>query len=116
METKKTIIIVQSVYQKAEQIFNTGEFKVIVAPKEEATLTALVEKEKPLAVVLGTEKYIGPLYEAMPEGGLLARFGVGCDGLDFQQVEKHKLYAGQAGDKSTATGYKLANVYPISIM
>ena len=31
---------------------------------------------------MGNREYSGPLYDAMPAGGLIARFGVGHDGID----------------------------------
>jgi len=32
--------------------------------------------------VIGIRRYSGPLYGALPSGGLIARFGVGHDGVD----------------------------------
>jgi phosphoglycerate dehydrogenase-like enzyme len=39
---------------------------------------------------LGVESYVGPLYDVLPHGGVVARFGVGHDGID-------KIKATQAG-------------------
>ena len=36
--------------------------------------------------IVGVEKYTSALYDALPEGGVLARFGVGYDGLDLKQA------------------------------
>ena len=33
-------------------------------------------------MIVGNRQYSGPLYDAMPAGGLIARFGVGHDGID----------------------------------
>src|SRR5690606_36588055 len=32
--------------------------------------------------IVGGRRYVGPLYGALPLGGVLARFGVGHDGID----------------------------------
>jgi lactate dehydrogenase-like 2-hydroxyacid dehydrogenase len=33
-------------------------------------------------VIVGVDRYVGPLYDAMETGGVIARFGVGHDGVD----------------------------------
>ncbi len=33
-------------------------------------------------VIVGSVKYLGALYQALPRGGVIARFGVGHDGID----------------------------------
>lgn len=42
---------------------------------------ALKENDAKYAVI-GVDKYVGPLYEAIPKGGVIARFGIGYDGVD----------------------------------
>lgn len=52
----------------------------------------MVKKEIAFAVVIDVHKYTGPLYESMKKGGQIARFGVGCDGVDFEEAKHHPLF------------------------
>ena len=73
-------------YEKGREAFEAacGEDCVFVeAPADEAGLAAAVRECGARVVVCGTVSYVGPLYEALPEGGLIARYGVGADNLDF---------------------------------
>src|SRR5262245_4522925 len=53
------------------------------APSDEAALARIVARHRVRYVVLGHQPYRGALYDAMPRGGVIARFGVGYDGLDL---------------------------------
>jgi lactate dehydrogenase-like 2-hydroxyacid dehydrogenase len=93
MKQKKVVVVVDSIYRKAKEVFDSADdIRMITGPEEEHLLADLVAKEKASAVVLGTSKYQGPLYERIRHGSVLARFGVGCDGLDFEKARNHHLY------------------------
>ena len=93
MNKKPVVVVVDSVYKKAESIFNAVEdFRIVTGPEEENILAGQVARENAFGVVLGTALYNGPLYEKMQEGGILARFGVGCDGLDLGKAKSHNLH------------------------
>ena len=84
----ETILVTEKEFAKAEQIFRrTNDFVIIPAPGEEAGVSAAVITRRARAVIIGVECYTGPLYRALREvsigcSSLLARFGVGHDGVD----------------------------------
>src|SRR4029078_7958347 len=44
-------------------------------------------RETPAAsVIVGPRPYTGPLYDALPQGGVIARFGVGHDNIDKRRA------------------------------
>ncbi|NLF19116.1 MAG: hypothetical protein GX595_17955 [Lentisphaerae bacterium] len=79
----QTVVITEPEYAKAKAIFDqVADWRVVVAAPPEAAVAAAVAAEGARAVVLGVEPYTGPLYAALPRGGVIARFGVGHDGID----------------------------------
>ena len=88
----QVIVITESVYKKAGHVFNAAEgIQTITSADDEETLSEVVRKEDPVAVVIGSDKYSGPLYSSLQKGALIARFGVGCDGVDFQKAKAYGL-------------------------
>jgi phosphoglycerate dehydrogenase-like enzyme len=51
-------------------------------PDDEQTLAAAIHSAQTRYVIVGNRQYSGALYEALPRGGVIARFGVGHDGID----------------------------------
>jgi len=92
-----TVLVVENVWRKAEAIFRSTEaFTAKPVPTEEGALAEAVLAEGARAVVLGTASYRGPLYEALaqtggPSGAILARFGVGHDGVDKDMARKNRI-------------------------
>lgn len=94
------VLVGSGVYQKGHSVFGAEtRFALREAPDEEAALAAaLRETGGCRAVIVGTEPYIGPLYEALGETatperpGLIARFGVGHDSVDKRLAAEHKLF------------------------
>ncbi len=84
----ETVLVTENEFAKAESIFRCADSHVFVsAPADETGLAAAVVRERARAVVVGVERYTGPLYHALREvaegrGSLIARFGVGHDGVD----------------------------------
>ncbi len=54
----------------------------VPAPNEEDALAAAIRETGARCVIVGPRPYTGDLYRALPPGGVLARFGVGHDGID----------------------------------
>ena len=77
------IVVTEPEFVKAEAIFReaTG-FDVEVSPPGEAELARAIRACGARAAVVGVERYSGALYEALPAGGAISRFGVGHDGID----------------------------------
>src|ERR1043166_4972343 len=82
----ETVIITEKEHVKAAEVFaRTSNFAVVPAPADEAALAAAVTDCRARAVIIGIERYTGPLYRALHKvgagrGAIIARFGVGHDG------------------------------------
>jgi phosphoglycerate dehydrogenase-like enzyme len=85
---KEVVLVTEPEFVKADKVFRSeADFEVRSAPVEEAGLAEAVRTAASRAVIIGTTPYVGPLYEALGEraggrGGIMARFGVGHDGVD----------------------------------
>ena len=78
-----TIVVSESVYRKAEQVFRSASrFRCVMAPDDEDGLVRAIRESGAVHAVLGHRKYEDALYAVFPPGRVLARFGVGHDGLD----------------------------------
>lgn len=92
MKSKPNVLVTDESYNRGKQIYDAIEdLHIIPVPVDEERLAGLVEEHNAFAVVLGPETYSGPLYEAMKEKGVLARFGVGCDGVDLGKSRDNGL-------------------------
>jgi phosphoglycerate dehydrogenase-like enzyme len=60
----------------------TADARIVEAPPDEAGLAAAITASGARHAIVGHSPYRGPLYEALPRGAVLARFGVGHDGID----------------------------------
>ncbi len=70
-------------YRKAEACFSSASgLACLSAPEVEASLASAVREARALHVIVGPRAYSGALYEALQAGGVIARFGVGHDGID----------------------------------
>lgn len=86
------VCITETEYLKGLEIFEKAkEFLFLPVKSHETTLAEAIKYHGVSAVVVGIDTYTGPLYEAMPIGGVIIRFGVGCDGLDQNKATVHKL-------------------------
>lgn len=86
----ETIVCTEPEFRKAESVFATEgqDCHWAVSPPAEDAVAAAVKANHARIVVLGTARYSGPLYAALadqarPGSALIARYGVGCDGIDL---------------------------------
>ncbi len=87
------ILITGLEYNKAAEIFRSaGDFECLEAPGGEEELAEMVRVSGAKYVIAGTAKYSGPLYDALPAGGVIARFGVGYDGIDRTRAKARGIY------------------------
>ena len=91
------ILATERQFRKGQGIFvSQDEFPVETAPTEEAPLAQMVRARSCRAVILGIERYQKELYEALgasggSEGAIMARFGVGHDGIDKALARRHNI-------------------------
>ena len=104
-ETAKPIVlVVDKMYQKASEVFETAEgFDFISAPGEEAVLSDMIKEKNAFSVVLGDDRYKGSLYESLRSGAVLARFGVGYDGIDLEKAKQYNLLVTNTPDVLDST-------------
>lgn len=57
-----------------------------VAPWNEDELAAVIARTGAKHAIVGPRPYRGPLYDALGRGSVLARFGVGYDGIDLKKA------------------------------
>jgi phosphoglycerate dehydrogenase-like enzyme len=89
---KPVICVTEQEYKKAEDIFSAqGDWRFIpVAAAEDAVCQAVKENEA-FGVILGVDKYEDELYKSLSAGGIIARFGVGHDGVDKEKACENGL-------------------------
>ncbi len=88
----KKIAVTEMEYRKARNIFDSvTDFTIIPAPAEEDKLAALIIREKVNYVIIGIDKYTGALYDSLNGNDVIARFGVGHDGVDKQKATERGI-------------------------
>ena len=76
-------------YEKGKTVFadTAGHgFDCVPLPCEEHELATGVRENAARHAVLGVEPFVDELYQALPRGAVIARFGVGHDGVDKQKA------------------------------
>lgn len=92
MSEKPVVLISESIYDKGKSIFDSADrIQIKRVPPDEKSLSSKLKSTQAVAAVLGVEKYIDTLYQSMPNNGLIARFGVGYDGIDLHQIKSNNL-------------------------
>jgi phosphoglycerate dehydrogenase-like enzyme len=82
-DSKPLVLVTAVEYRKAEDCFVSARgLECRSAPDVEADLASAVRAAHARYVVVGLQTYSGALYEALPAGGVIARFGAGHDGID----------------------------------
>jgi phosphoglycerate dehydrogenase-like enzyme len=62
------------------------QFQCVPAPSAEAAFAEVARRIGARHAIIGPAPYRDDLYSALPKGGVLARFGVGHDGVDKQRA------------------------------
>ncbi len=87
------VIVTELEYHKGEEVFTSADgFRCIATPSNEEALAEQVRRTGAKYVIIGFDKYVGPLYDALPRGGVIARFGVGHDGVDKKKANAKGIY------------------------
>ena len=86
-DSRPTVLVTESEYRKAEPSFvSAAGLACLRAPDDEAELAAALRETPAASVIVGPRPYTGPLYDALPQGGVIARFGVGHDNIDKRKA------------------------------
>ena len=82
-DSKPTVLVTDAEYRKADAAFVSAPgLECLRAPDAEADLASAIREAHAAHVIVGARIYSSALYEALPAGGVIARFGVGHDGID----------------------------------
>jgi phosphoglycerate dehydrogenase-like enzyme len=94
MSKNLNIVVTESEYKKGQVVFSSSKngINCIPVPDEECLLADKIVSHQAKHAIVGTNKYVGPLYEALPKDGVIARFGIGHDGIDKEKVKEASLY------------------------
>jgi len=93
----EVVLVTELAFCKGEEVFRSvADVDLRPAPHDEQALAEEVLAANSRAVILGAQPYGGPLYEALGKtggarGAILARFGVGHDGVDKRQARQHNV-------------------------
>lgn len=89
---KPLIYITEKEYYKAEDIFKSeDDFDCKPIAYDEEILSKAAKTNNAFGVIIGVEPYKGHLYSALPKGGIIARFGVGHDGVDKRKATENSV-------------------------
>ena len=88
------VAVTEHEYRKASEILESlgkDRFRFICVPAEEKALAASLSDSGARHVILGVDRYGADLYSSLEEGAVLARFGVGYDGIDLEKATDRGL-------------------------
>ncbi len=94
---KQEIIYVSEIsYAKGIDVFEKlseeTEFTFVPVVEEESTLAALIKENGVRGFIADVHSYNSELYEALPTGSVISRFGVGHDSVDKQKATAAGIY------------------------
>jgi phosphoglycerate dehydrogenase-like enzyme len=77
------VAVTEPEYRRAERVFaSTTAVTCVPVPSAEPALAQAIRDTGAQHAIVGGQVYRGPLYEAIAPGRVIARFGVGYDGID----------------------------------
>ena len=90
--TTPLVLVTEPEYRKGEDRFLAASgLHCKRTSDDEDALANAVRDSQVRYVIVGNRQYTGPLYDALPPGGVIARFGVGHDGVDKSRATARRL-------------------------
>jgi lactate dehydrogenase-like 2-hydroxyacid dehydrogenase len=90
--TKPIVLVTEPEYRKGQEAFEAASgFDCRRTSDREEDLAEAVRDSQATFAIVGNRPYTGPLYDALPAGGVVARFGVGHDGIDKSLATSRRL-------------------------
>ena len=86
------VLVTEPEFRRAPEAFESAPVRCIATPPDEASLSRAIVEHGASYVVVGSVKYVGTLYDTLPRGGVIARFGVGHDGIYKQKATAAGLF------------------------
>jgi lactate dehydrogenase-like 2-hydroxyacid dehydrogenase len=107
--TTPLVLVTEPEFRRAERVFSTvSDLHCRPVPSGEKELAAAIQETGVRHVVVGGVIYRDALYASLPKGGVLARFGVGFDGLDLVKATAAGLLCTNTPDVLTQSTAELA--------
>src|SRR5688572_25343254 len=92
VDVKATVLVTDPEYRKGEASYAAASgVECVPAPDVEKDLARAILDSNVRYVIVGNRQYAGPLYDALPSGGVIARMGVGHDGIDKARATAARL-------------------------
>jgi phosphoglycerate dehydrogenase-like enzyme len=85
-DTRPIVLVTEPEYRKGEACFVASALDCRRTREDEQELAAAIRDARIRYVIVGNRQYTGALYESLPAGGVIARFGVGHDGIDKERA------------------------------
>src|ERR1051326_5890895 len=99
------IAVTEPEYQKAKGVFSAAikeGYQCVPAPSDEKELATILRQERIRYVIIGVASYGGLLYEALDPGAVIARFGVGHDGVDKTKATQRGILCSNRSEEHTS--------------
>lgn len=93
------VVVTEPEYRRSQDIFSaTTDQTCVPAPPAEDALVDAIRTSGARHAIVGSTFYRGPLYAALPRGSVLARYGVGHEGIDKAEGTRHGLFCTNTPD------------------
>jgi phosphoglycerate dehydrogenase-like enzyme len=76
------VVVTEPEFRRAEAVFTSSPLRCVMAPPSETELADAIRAAGARHAIVGPVVYRDGLYAALPTGSVLARYGVGHDGID----------------------------------
>ena len=90
--TAPIVVVTEPEFRRAEAVFASSPLTCVAAPPVEADLVQAIRAAGAQHAVLGPFVYKDSLYAAFQPGAVLARYGVGHDGIDKARATRAGLF------------------------
>ena len=89
----ETVVVAEPVWEKGRNVFENvpAGISIVRCPQDEESLAAAIKAHNSRAAIVGTPKYVGALYDALSGNGIIARFGVGYDGIALSRAREERI-------------------------
>ena len=103
------VLVTEPEFRRAQTTFSSASsLSCTRVPAEEPALAAAIRKMGARHVIVGGSPYRDALYRSLPRGSVLARFGVGFDGIDLAKATAAGLLCTNTPDVLTQSVAELA--------
>lgn len=83
------VLVTEPEFHRAAEVFGSATgLRCVTVPSDEPALARAIAQHRARYIVVGSVRYVSELYTALPRGGVIARFGVGHDGIDKAQASR----------------------------